>query len=82
MSKEILKDFKQKILSTKFSEGKCAITREGLCEFYGIENIRVKEFTNNERRYFENLQAEEINTNLSDWYKLEIWRKNKKQEAH
>ncbi len=61
-----------------FSDFDGAITREGLCEFYGIENIRVKELTNNERRYFENLQAEEINTNLSDWYKLEIWRKNKK----
>lgn len=46
------------------------VTKEGFCEFYGIENIRVKNLTKNERRYFERLQSEEIKINYSDWYKI------------
>ncbi|MBQ7704957.1 MAG: hypothetical protein IJT73_05995 [Selenomonadaceae bacterium] len=58
-----------------FSDFDGTVTKEGLCEFYGIENIRVKDLTKKERGYFERLQAEKIKTNLSDWYKLGIWRK-------
>ncbi len=58
-----------------FSDFDNNVTKEGLCEFYGIEDTWVKDLTKNERRYFENLQAEEIKTNLSDWYISGIWRK-------
>lgn len=33
------------------------VTKEGLCEFYGIKDIEVGELIKNERRNFENLQA-------------------------
>ena len=33
------------------------VTKEGLCEFYGIKDIKVRELTETERQYFDNLQA-------------------------
>ena len=58
-----------------FADFDGGVTKEGLCEFYGIEDIKVKELTKNERRYFERLQTEEIKINYSDWYKIGNWKK-------
>lgn len=61
-----------------FSDFDNGVTKEGLCEFYRIEDIKVRQLTKRELRYFERRQAMEIDENLFNnrYYGLWTPRKN------
>lgn len=58
-----------------FADFDNGVTKEGLCEFYGIEDIHVRDLKRSERKYFEQLQAPEIDTNLFSGNNYGLWRK-------
>ena len=57
-----------------FADFDNGVTKEGLCKFYGIEDIHVRELKGSERKYFENLQAKDIDTNLFSGANYGLWR--------
>lgn len=60
-----------------FADFDGGVTKDGLCEFYGIEDIRVKELTKREQYYFKRLQAMEIPETFYRGYNIGTKRKRR-----